>query len=37
MSDEDCSVLKKLFKNGLVVFEFFHDFKLHSDDKIKPF
>ena len=26
-----------MLKDGLKVFEFYHDFKLHSDEKIKPF
>jgi flagellar assembly factor FliW len=37
LSEEECGILGAMLKNGLKVFEHFHDFKLHSDDKIKPF
>jgi len=31
--------MSKLLRNGLVVFEYFHNFKLHTEekDKINPF
>lgn len=39
LTEEECQIMSQLLRNGLVVFEQFHNFKLHTEekDKINPF
>lgn len=36
LNSEACVILGKILKNGLQVFEFFHDFKIHNDERERP-